>query len=177
MSSLRRALPALLLAPLVACGPTESGPDCSRYTFPLSPPPPSANHISCTSSACGDGLNPPTSGDHCAQPLSCRAYDTEQSRCTWLHNLEHGHVVFLYNCPDGCPDIVSTLDSLRQLAKTGSNGVTRAVLAPDAKLPTRVAALLWRRVWLADDVDADAVSCLLKYQDAEAPEPLLSCLP
>ncbi|MGZ3458300.1 MAG: DUF3105 domain-containing protein, partial [Archangium sp.] len=166
MSHLPRALSALLLAPLLACGPSQPEPlDCSRYDFPLSPPPASANHISCTSTACGDGLNPPTSGDHCSYPLSCRTYDTEQNRCVWLHNLEHGHAVFLYNCPEGCPDIVSTLDALRQQAKVGSNGVIRAVVVPDSRIPTRVAAVLWRRSWTGDTADTDALQCLLQLQD------------
>jgi hypothetical protein len=171
----RTTLPALLLLPLLACGSTE--PDCSRYELPLSPPPASARHLTCTSTACGDGLNPPTSGDHCSSTVSCKTYDTEQNRCVWLHNMEHGHAVFLYNCPEGCPDIVATLDSLRQEASLGSNGVIRAVVAPDSQLPNRVAALLWRRSWVSDSVDPEAVRCLLKFQDADAPEPGLGCPP
>jgi hypothetical protein len=95
----------------------------------------------------------------------------------WLHNLEHGHAVFLYNCPEGCPDIVAALESARQQAKVGSNGVIRALVAPDSRLPTRVAALLWRRAWVADTPDPEALRCLLSFQDDEAPEPELTCLP
>jgi hypothetical protein len=175
MSPFQRALPTLLLLPLLACGPSK--PDCSRFEIPLSPPPASANHISCTSTACGDGLNPPTSGPHCADTLRCRVHDTEQSRCLWLHNLEHGHAVFLYNCPEGCPDIVATLESARQQAKVGSNGVIRALVAPDSNIPTRVAALLWRRAWVSDTPDTEALQCLLALQDEEAPEAELACLP
>jgi hypothetical protein len=129
------------------------------------------------STTCGDGLNPPTSGLHCGNTLRCQVHDTEQDRCTWLHNLEHGHAVFLYNCPEGCPDIVATLESARQQAKVGSNGVVRALVAPDSRIPTRVAALLWRRAWVADTVDPEALSCLLALQDDKAPEPGLTCLP
>jgi hypothetical protein len=178
MSLLRRALPALLLLPLLACGPSESdGPDCSRYEFPRSPAPATARHLTCSSTACGDGLNPPTSGDHCGDTLRCRVHDTEPNRCVWLHNLEHGHAVFLYNCPEGCPDIVSTLEALRQEAAVGSNGVARALVAPDSRIPNRVAALLWRRSWVSDSADPDALRCLLQLQDADAPEAGLACLP
>ena len=171
----RTALPALLLVPLLACSSTE--PDCSRYPLQLSPPPESSTHVVCTSATCGDGMNPPTSGYHCSSTLSCKTYDTEQNRCVWLHNLEHGHAVFLYNCPDGCPDIVASLEALRQEAAVGGNGVIRAMVAPDSQLPNRVAALLWRRAWVSDTVDPDAVRCLLNRQDDEAPEPYLSCPP
>jgi hypothetical protein len=177
MSLLSRVLPALLLAPLLACGPSDTEPDCTRFEIPLSPQPASARHLTCTSTACGDGLNPPTSGDHCGSTLSCRTYDTEQNRCVWLHNLEHGHAVFLYNCPEGCPDVVATLEALRQEATVGSNGVVRAVVAPDAQLPNRVAALLWRRSWVGDTANPDALRCLLRLQDEAAPEPDLACAP
>jgi hypothetical protein len=167
MSPLFRALPALLLAPLLACDDTE----CSGYEFPLAPSVAASPHVSCTSTECGDGLNPPTSGKHCGNTLTCRVHDTEQNRCVWLHNLEHGHAVFLYNCPEGCPDVVASLDALRQEAGL------RAVVAPDSRIPHRVAALLWRRSWVSDTMDPQAVRCLLKHQDAEAPEPGLSCQP
>jgi|GEM_PF-1809815 len=178
MSPRPRFFRVLPLAALAACGP--SSPDdgeCANYDFPLSPPPASARHLTCSSSACGDGLNPPTSGDHCADTLRCRVHDTEPNRCVWLHNLEHGHAVFLYNCPDGCPDIVATLEGLQREARTGSNGVARALVAPDSRIPTRVAALLWRRSWSADSPDPTALRCLLRLQDLEAPEANLSCLP
>lgn len=178
MVLLRRALPALLLSPLLACGPSQpDGPDCSRYEFAISPAPASANHVSCSSTACGDGLNPPTSGDHCSSTLACRVYTAEQNRCVWLHNMEHGHAVFLYNCPEGCPDIVSTLESIRGEAAVGSNGVIRAVVAPDSRIPNRVAALLWRVSYLSDSADPDALRCLLQLQDEYAPEAGLACLP
>jgi Protein of unknown function (DUF3105) len=177
MSSLHRFLPALLLVPLLACGPSEAEPDCSQYEISLSPPPATSSRVACASPQCGDGQNPPTSGDHCGVTLSCRVYDTEQNRCVWLHNLEHGHAVFLYNCPEGCPDVVATLEALRQEARIGSNGVIRAVVAPDSRIPLRVAALLWRRAWMGDSADPNALRCLLRHQDAEAPEPDLACSP
>lgn len=177
MSAPLRTLP-LLLAALTACGPTTPEvDDCSRYGVTHSPAPASAVHVSCFSTACGDGLNPPTSGDHCAEPLSCRVYDAEPNRCQWLHNLEHGHVVFLYNCPDDCPDLVAQLKALQQQAHIGENGVIRALVAPDSRIPTRVAALLWRRSWGGDTVDPDALRCLMQLQDVDTPEAGLICLP
>jgi hypothetical protein len=176
MNRLLRALPLLLALP--ACGTVDQD-ECAKYDFPLSPEAQRYHVSTCSSAACGDGLNPPTSGPHCPTPLSCGAYDTEQPRCAWVHNLEHGHAVFLYNCPDGCPDEVAQLKKAAQSASVGSNGVTRAVVAPDSQLPKRVAAILWRRVYLADTVDPQALQCLLKYQDdpAVTPEAGLLCAP
>jgi hypothetical protein len=177
-----RVLPALLCALLcLACGSTNddppSGEGCGRYAFPLSPAT-AANHVSsCSSTGCGNGENPPNSGLHCPTWLSCRSYTTEQPRCSWIHNLEHGHAVFLYNCPEGCPDEVAKLVAAKDQARVGSNGVRRALVAPDSQLPKRFAAMVWRRTYLMDEVDPSALTCLLALQDVDAPEPGLTCPP
>jgi hypothetical protein len=172
-----RALPFLLL-PVLACGPTvPEDAACARFSFPQSPQPGSTVHLACSSTACGDGLSPPTSGPHCSNTAPCRVHEAALNPCVWLHNLEHGHAVFLYNCPEGCPDVIATLDALRQEVPLGTNGVARALIAPSPHLPSRVAALLWRRSWLSDSADPEALRCFLKLQDEDAPEPGLSCLP
>jgi hypothetical protein len=177
-----RLLLALLTVPaLMACGSTsEPEPDpqgCARFTFTQSPAVAGTHVALCTSSACGNGENPPNAGTHCPTWLSCKAFTEEQPRCSWLHNLEHGHAVFLYNCPEGCPDEVAKLQAAVAQARVGSNGVHRALVAPDSQLPKRVAALLWRRTYLTDSADPEALKCLLELQDQDALEPGLSCSP
>jgi hypothetical protein len=171
-----RLLFALPLLMLLACGSTDSE-GCERFKFELAAEAATTHVASCTSSACGNGLNPPSAGPHCSTTLSCRVYETEQSSCSWLHNLEHGHAVFLYNCPEGCPDEVAKLEAIQKEAKRGGNDVPRAIVAPASGLPNRVAALLWRRTYLADSADPEALRCLLALQDQGAPEPGLSCSP
>jgi hypothetical protein len=173
---LRLLTPPLLLLLLVACGPTEPALDCARFTFRDDPPPSSTSHVACTG-ACGNGLSPPTAGVHCTGTVPCRTHTTPQSACEWLHNLEHGHAVFLYDCPDGCPDVVAKLTAAAARAPRGSNGVRRALVAPATGLPARTAALLWRTAYLSDAPEDDALSCLLAEQDALAPEPGLACAP
>jgi Protein of unknown function (DUF3105) len=51
--------------------------------------------------------NPPTSGCHYNlgypnAPIAAGAYDKVIQPEYWVHNLEHGYVVALYNCPQGC---------------------------------------------------------------------------
>lgn len=174
---LPRVFPPVLLGLLAACAPSPpSSEDCDRYGLAPSPPP-STRHLTCTSTACGNGLNPPTGGDHCADTLPCRVHTEEPNRCVWIHNLEHGHAVFLYNCPEGCPELVSALETVQREAAVGVNGVRRALVAPDSRLPTRVAAIVWRRAWTGDTADLDALRCVLRLQDADAPEAGLACLP
>lgn len=173
MSPLRALLPALLV---LACAPSAEDPlDCSPYTFETAPVPASAAHLACSSTACGNGLVPPSAGDHCAETLACGVHASPQSSCRWLHNLEHGHAVFLYNCPEGCPELVERLRALAAAAPRGSNGVPRALVAPDPGLPTRAAALLWRLRYLDDDPTPEALACFLRLQDTTAPEKFLPC--
>lgn len=40
--------------------------------------------------------NPPASGNHSATPLDWGIYDSEQRTESWVHNLEHGHIVIAY---------------------------------------------------------------------------------
>jgi Protein of unknown function (DUF3105) len=170
-----RLLPLLLVA-LTACSSEDDA--CAGFDFPLDPVPESTAHVACTAT-CGNGLNPPTAGAHCAQTLACRTYAEPQSTCHWVHNLEHGHLVLLYDCPGGCPEVVDTLQQIAAEAKQGSNGVRRAIVAPASGLPTRTAALLWRRSLQAETPDAEALRCFAALQDEAGvvPEPGLNCAP
>ena len=175
-------IPSLVaLLCLAACGSTsEPEPQgCDRFDFPLSPNTDARHVTSCSSAACGSGAeaseNPPTSGVHCGNVARCGVYAEPVSRCLYIHNLEHGHAVFLYNCPEGCPEEVAKLEAAAASVPTGANGVRRALVAQDPQLPKRVAALLWRRAYLTDSADPEALSCLLERQDTEAPEKGLAC--
>jgi hypothetical protein len=51
--------------------------------------------------------DPPTSGCHYnlgygIAPLQSGAYNRPVQAEYWVHNLEHGYIVVLYNCPKGC---------------------------------------------------------------------------
>lgn len=178
-----RTLCAFVMIVFAGCGPTVAPSstadggivDCSSLKNVM---PTSAQHLSsCSDSACGNTENLPTGGDHCSSVTACRSHSTEQLRCQWIHNMEHGHVALLFNCPSGCPEIVSELEALRGEAKKGSNGVARALVTPDSRITTKVAAAVWGWSWTGDSVDAAAIRCLITKQDLNAPEPGLSCAP
>ncbi|MBX5480470.1 MAG: DUF3105 domain-containing protein [Myxococcaceae bacterium] len=132
------------------------------------------HHTATCMDACGNGLNPPTGGPHCPQWLACRVYDEAQPLCNWVHNLEHGHVVLLYNCPGGCPEIVDGLKKIWEEA--GANGAPRRILiTPWSGLQKKVAAVVAGWSWSGDAFDEDAIRCVLSHQDVEAPEAGLEC--
>lgn len=135
-----------------------------------------AIHVaSCDSSACGEKANPPLGGPHCSAWSACRVFDAPIARCVWLHNLEHGHAVLAYNCPNGCPQTVSALTTHWQRARDAGNA--RVLMTPDPNLPTQVAAIVWGWGWWGDTVDAEAIEAVLSHQDEDAPERGLPCSP
>lgn len=139
----------------------------------------SASHVGSDCSvtpACGNGVNPPTGGPHCNFTAACRQYTEAQPRCSWLHNLEHGHAVLAYNCPDGCPEVAPALGEIWSNSAFVA-GAHRVLVTPDPLLPTKVAAVVWGYSYSADEVNPDAIRCLLAHQDEEAPEHGLPCSP
>jgi hypothetical protein len=103
--------------------------------------------------------NPPTSGPH--YPVWAR-WDREYptlARGYWVHNLEHGGIVLLYNCADGCPDVV---EQLRNVARnmepdaTCTSPITkRVVITSDPLLPegVQIAAVAWNAAYTASCYD------------------------
>ena len=48
-----------------------------------------------------------------------RAYDRTYAaldRGYYLHDAEHGAIVLLYNCPDGCPEVVAGIEAIEPQA-------------------------------------------------------------
>src|SRR5262249_21967706 len=83
--------------------------------------------------------SPPSSGPAGPQWLRPGVYPQPQPRCNWIHNLEHGYVVLLYNCPTGCPDIVDKLTAVIPNVVDPDCSPRRVLLTPDPLLDVKVA--------------------------------------
>jgi hypothetical protein len=103
--------------------------------------------------------NPPVTGAH--YPVWA-AYDRTYSqldRGYYLHDAEHGAIVFLYNCPDGCPDTVTALETVvRDLPADPMCTAPvrqRALVTSDPLLPAgvTVAAVAWDNWYTATCTD------------------------
>ena len=131
---------------------------------------------------------PPASGDHVNQPPSgpipARYYGPDESTIPqgWLHNLEHGGLVVLYSCKDGCPDD-ATLAKLKAFVTTGfpdspvchlPAGNVAPVVTRFDDMSTKFAGLVWDRVLLQDTLDT---AQLLKFYATEGEQfnPELLC--
>src|SRR5262245_4814139 len=83
--------------------------------------------------------NPPSSGPHCGEWRPPGVYPQAVPRCNWIHDLEHGYIMLLYNCPGGCPDVVQQLTALVPRIRDPDCAQRRVILTPDPELDVKVA--------------------------------------
>jgi hypothetical protein len=93
--------------------------------------------------------NPPSGGDHAACWSKFGVHEEAVPEGRWVHNLEHGAVVFLHNCPEDCSDEIAKLELL-------AKGRPFALVTPNTRLRTRFAVVAWGVHMLSDCVDEEA---------------------
>ncbi len=93
--------------------------------------------------------NPPVGGDHASCWAKFGVHTSAVPEARWVHNLEHGAVVFLYNCPDGCAAEVAELEALAKERPF-------ALVTPNTRLTTRFAVVAWGVRLLSECLDRDA---------------------
>lgn len=124
-------------------------------------PPASANHVTQCSALSYDS-NPPAGGDHYGTWAAFQTYSYPVPAGFLGHSLEHGAVVYWYNCPEGCADEVARaqamIDALPLDDKCAGTGVQRRViLVPSPDLDVRWAASSWGYIIKSSCFDADAL--------------------
>jgi hypothetical protein len=125
--------------------------------------------------------NPPSSGPHFPRWAAFQEYSSPVPRGYWVHDLEHGAVVLLYNCaalPEGA-DCEPLKQALREAsAALPSDGMcaaptrVRTVITPDPLIATPIAAAAWGFVYRAACVDAASLVEFAKAHYAKGPENL-----
>lgn len=100
---------------------------------------------------------PPSSGPHWNQqgvaPLAWGYYADPVPPESWVHNLEHGGIVILYNCPAACPEMEASLQRLAGLVPDSRFGTQKVIITPDPAIDARVVALAWTRQMDLSDYD------------------------
>jgi hypothetical protein len=114
--------------------------------------------------------NPPASGMHYFPTRPWNVYPTPVPRGYWVHNMEHGGIILLYNCPTDCPDDVAKLVAIVNSRMPDQFGEVRLLVTPDPLMPRRFAALAWGYRWQGDAVDTAAIQCLINARYDRAPE-------
>jgi len=96
--------------------------------------------------------NPPCAGDHLPVWAKWGVHDNAVNVEYLVHNMEHGGVVLFYNCPEGCPDLLLSLECFVQAQPDdplclsqvpGGDVKTRFVITPDPDLDGTWAAAAW----------------------------------
>jgi len=117
---------------------------------------------------------PPTSGNH--YPTWSQNYGVLEQGLSpgyWVHNLEHGAVAILYNCPEGCPDVVQQLKDLYPTLPKGRNsrnGQPRVLILPYTDMDSKIAAVAWGWKLDLDNVDTDKLTRFVEARIDRGPE-------
>lgn len=172
----RRAVPALAAALLLSLaagcgggdetGPPTGGCDAGtiqQYADPDHSHVPAGTDVTYVS-------NPPCIGPHYGTPVSTGYYPSGIAPETWVHNLEHGAITFLYDCPGSCTDVVLGLRDFAEARPADAGGAFRYVITPLSGMPTKVAVVAWGWVYRADCVDVDEIDAFVDAHYRRAPE-------
>lgn len=91
-----------------------------------------------------------------------------------MHSMEHGAVVFSYNCPNGCTSELNALQAFLD-ARPADPMCTpplraRIIVTPDPLIDTKFAAAAWGALYKGDCLDFTALGAFLDMYYAKAPE-------
>jgi hypothetical protein len=118
--------------------------------------------------------NPPTSGAHYGRWADFKSYDKPVLRGFYLHAMEHGAIVLVYNCPAGCQSEVALMqafiDALPDDRECMGMPRTRILLTPDPKLDVPFAAASWGHLLEGQCFDPKLVGEFVAAHYAMAPE-------
>jgi len=125
---------------------------------------------------------PPTSGSHYNAarlgPIPPLFYAKDNATVPegWIHNLEHGGMVVLYRCPEGCGTDAQTALAAVQGQLPASPicafpPTNNVVVTRFDQMPTPYAAVVWGRVLFLDSLDVGAIKTFYAQSADQGPEP------
>jgi hypothetical protein len=158
--------------PVAAVSPTSSGtPSGTPGAVPteVAVPNMGANHVQPGEPHAKYNSTPPTSGPHYPSPAPWGT-DAPLPEETWLHNMEHGGIVFLYNCPQGCSDLVSKIDNYFKTGPRSKFNEVKMVASPYNKVPNKLTLVAWNFYLQLDDWNDTAILNFFKAHQDKGPE-------
>lgn len=121
--------------------------------------------------------NPPAGGPHF--PTDFKAAFYQESDLASLpvypegylvHNLEHGYIIFWYNCSAGGAVDCSTLKQTLQAVMAEFDGV-KLIAFPWSKLDVPLAVTSWGRLLKPASIDPQTLRAFIQRNRNQAPEP------
>ncbi len=121
--------------------------------------------------------DPPSSGRHYASDLEPGFYDEADSERYepypagyLVHNLEHGYVIFWYNCEElGEKDCSQLKDQIQEAMDEVDN--FKVIAFPWASIDAPVVMTSWGKIQRFESFDVDAAVEFVKSNRNKAPEP------
>jgi hypothetical protein len=121
--------------------------------------------------------DPPTSGPHYAQEFDAGFYDESDPEAQvpypegyLIHNLEHGYVIFWYNCDlldeTGCTELKSQIQGTM-----GEFDNFKVIGFPRSSISVPLAMTSWGQLQIFESFDANAASNFIRSNQNRAPEP------
>jgi hypothetical protein len=113
---------------------------------------------------------PPSSGNHYAQWAGYQFYDRELSPGNWVHNLEHGAIVLLYN-PDKCAaDCLTALRDTYTSLPPSKFRTVKALVTPYRDMDKAIAVVAWTWIDEMDVVDKARITAFYRAHVDRGPE-------
>ncbi|HLC04454.1 MAG TPA: DUF3105 domain-containing protein [Anaerolineales bacterium] len=121
--------------------------------------------------------DPPTSGRHYAAEYNAGFYEETSPEATddhpegyLVHNLEHGYVIFWYNCTlldeTGCATLK---DQIKQVMSAFDN--FKVIAFPRGSIDVPLAMTSWGRIQRFETFDSDLATSFVRGNQNKAPEP------
>ncbi len=115
--------------------------------------------------------NPPSSGPHYPSPADWGNYPQGVATSTWVHNLEHGGIVLLYQCPTTCAGLQQQLDRIyNQIPNDAKFSERKIVVTPYANLDHLIRLQAWGWTAPLDKVDSKAINAFYQEHVDKGPE-------
>ncbi|MFI5266929.1 MAG: DUF3105 domain-containing protein [Chloroflexota bacterium] len=117
------------------------------------------------------GHYPPVFGNHYDTWRPPGVYDSPIPEGNFMHDLEHGATVILYNCQSACPDMVDQFRGLlTSLPRSRDFNEVKLVVSPNSKIQHLIALLAWDYEQDLDSYDADAIRTFYQAHLDKGPE-------
>jgi len=121
--------------------------------------------------------DPPTSGRHYAEPLPSGFYEEDEvaqlgdyPEGRLVHSLEHGYVIFWYNCERVDPDECDQLkQDIRQVMDDA--GSLKVIAFPWSSIGEPVVMTSWGQMLRMQRFDSDSAAQFIRINRNRAPEP------
>lgn len=114
---------------------------------------------------------PPTSGAHYPQPASPGVYTENVAEGFWLHSLEHGYVVVLYQCGADCAQVQTNLRTLFSDLPRSRVGYVKLVATPNDRIEKPIVLAAWNYILELDQYDEAQIRAFYESHVDRGPEP------